>query len=225
MASLICKVGGSARRLAAAKICGVALPFPMAIPWHLGELDLLYKLSAAGRSSAHVCRNLHRLIHREGFTVPVEISFVETPVRKRRPIVKKVTVAYPVIYPSSWINYLLREQSYLLLGGVELCDVRQWQALLSDFWRLYRMYDPDHIMNFPNAPASTHTIPLYLHGDEGRGKYKLPIMVESFQPCISFKGIGFKNSSGPPACNRYMFIVSFGPDNLAGTICMYAYIT
>ena len=48
-----------------------------------------------------------------------------------------------------------------------------------------------------NTPPTTHTVPLYIHGDEGRGKYKLPVMVEAVQPCISFKGVSFKNSSGP----------------------------
>ena len=134
--------------------------------------------------------------------MPVNISFVETPVRKRRPLVKKVSVAYPVLYPSSWIDYLLREHSYLLLGGVDLCDVGQWQASLSEFWRQYKVYDQAHIMNSSDAPPASHTIPLYLHGDEGRGKYKLPIMVESFQPCVSFKGVGYKNSSGPSSCNK-----------------------
>ena len=58
--------------------------------------------------------------------------------------------------------------------------------------------DPQHGMNAAGAPPSTHTVPIYIHGDEGRGKYKLPIMVEAFQAAISFKGAGFKNSSGQP---------------------------
>ena len=52
-------------------------------------------------------------------------------------------------------------------------------------------------MNFGGPPKEA-TIPLYLHGDEGRGKCRLPLMVQCIQPCISFKGPGFKNSSGSP---------------------------
>ncbi|CAE7328664.1 unnamed protein product [Symbiodinium sp. CCMP2592] len=112
-----------------------------------GELDLLYKLSAAGRSCSNTCRNLHRLIHRENVTVPVNIDFVNTPVRKRRPVLKKVEVAYPVIYPSSWMKYLLQEHSYLVLGGFDIQDATGWQALLADFWQLHKAYDPGHIMS------------------------------------------------------------------------------
>ena len=157
---------------------------------------MLYKISAAGRAQSNVCRNLHRLIHREGLTLPVNIDLIQLPVRKRRPTVKKVMVWYPVIYPSTWIRFLLKEHSYLLLAGWSLEEVTSWQGCLDDFWQSYKRYDPDHIMNRADAPPSNCTVPLYVHGDEGRGKYKLPIMIEAFQPAISYKGKAFKNSSG-----------------------------
>ena len=176
------------------------MPFLLSLGYYLrvlsGELDLLYKLSATGRSSSNTCRNLHRLIHREGHTLPVEISFVDTPVRKRRPFVKKENVHYPVIFPSTWIEFLLKNQSYLLLGGHNLEDQRTWQEMLSQFWVMHIESNPTHVMSGPDAPPAKLTIPLYVHGDEGRGKYKLPIMVEGIQPCISFKGPDYKNSSG-----------------------------
>ena len=162
-----------------------------------GQLDMLYKISSTGQSKTNVCRNLHRLIHREGVTLPLEISLVQAPVRKRRPCVQKVMVWYPCIYPSTWMSYLLENQSYLVLGGVDIQEPSKWQGVLSDFWRQHLLYDTSHIMNEPGSPPPTHTVPLYLHGDEGRGKYKLPIMVEAIQPCLSWKGTAFENSSGP----------------------------
>eukprot|EP00439_Symbiodinium_sp_Y106_P055059 s324_g7.t1 len=116
-------------------------------------------------------------------------------------------VWYPCIYPSTWMSYLLKNQSYLVLGGVDIQEPSKWQGVLSDFWRLYLQYDNCHIMNEPGSPAQTHTIPLYLHGDEGRGKYKLPIMVEAIQPCLSWKGTAFKNSSGHTYTTRFLFTV------------------
>ena len=162
-----------------------------------GDLNILWKIAAAGRSPANVCRNLHRLIHREGMTIPVKIDMVQIPVRKRRPTVKKVMVWFPVIYPSTWVSFLLREHSDLLLGGRHLNQTSLWEDLLDNFWSRYKAYDAGHPMNGAMAPPAKRTIPLYLHGDEGRGKYKLPIMVEAFQPCISFRGTAYKNSSGP----------------------------
>ena len=145
-----------------------------------------------------MCRNLHRLIQREGLSVAVEISFVNTVVRKRRPLVKKVDVCYPVIYPSSWMKFLLQNHSYLILGGLELEKLQEWQAMLTEFWTLHKLYDHDgaHVMSGRDAAPAHLTVPLYIHGDDGRGKYKLPIMVEAIQPCISFRGDSYKNSSG-----------------------------
>ena len=110
---------------------------------------------------------------------------------------KKMMVWYPVIYPSTWVSFLMKEHSELLLGGIPLRQTCNWKGLLSEFWQKYRAYDPGHAMNDAGAPPSEQTVPLYLHGDEGRGKYKLPIMVEAFQACISYKGLAYKNSSGP----------------------------
>ncbi|CAE7471695.1 unnamed protein product, partial [Symbiodinium necroappetens] len=124
------------------------------------ELDLLYKLSAAGRSNSNVCRNLHRLIQREGLSVAVEISFVNTVVRKRRPLVKKVDVCYPVIYPSSWMKFLLQNHSYLILGGLELEKLQEWQAMLTEFWTLHKLYDHDgaHVMSGCDAAPAHLTV-------------------------------------------------------------------
>ncbi|CAE7276692.1 unnamed protein product [Symbiodinium sp. CCMP2592] len=119
-------------------------------------------------------------------TIPVELSFVEIPVRKRRPLVKKINVWYPVIYPSAWAAFLLKEYSFLVLGGVDLQEMQQWQQLLSDFWSEHKLYDPGHDMHAPMGPPPTHTVPIYIHGDEGRGKYKLPIMVEGHTYCTRF---------------------------------------
>ena len=141
-------------------------------------------------------------------TVPVRISSVQIPIRKRRPTVRKLMVWYPIIYPSSWIDFLLAKHSYLLLGGLDLkTQATQWQQLLSDFWIKYKAYDPLHVMNQPGSPPGYLTIPIYLHGDEGRGKYKLPVMVEAFQGCISYKGTSFKNSSGPLVLFSYPLIL------------------
>ena len=158
---------------------------------------MLYKIASAGRCPTNVCRNLHRLIHREGLTVPVKIDMVQVPIRKRRPTVRKLMVWYPVIYPSTWMSFLMKEHSDLLLGGIPLEKISKWEALLDGFWAKYKAYDAGHVMNGATAPPTNRTIPIFLHGDEGRGKYKLPIMVEAFQACISHKGAAYKNSCGP----------------------------
>lgn len=168
-------------------------------PFHtsLGQLDLLYKIAGAGRSQQNSCRNLHSLIHKVGLTLPLRIHTVEIPVRKKKPKLKKVWVHYPVILPTTWVSYLLKFHSRMILGGSKLENVDSWKRGLLSFWDTYLKTDPTHPMNFGGPPKEA-TIPLYLHGDEGRGKCRLPLMVQCIQPCISFKGPGFKNSSGSP---------------------------
>ncbi|OLP97347.1 Proteoglycan 4 [Symbiodinium microadriaticum] len=99
-----------------------------------------------------------------------------------------VGVFYPVICPSTWMSFLLKEQSYLILGGIDVKEPHKWQALLCDFWQKYLLMDKAHVMHKYKSEATLScTVPLYLHGDEGRGKYKLPVMVEAVQGVISWK--------------------------------------
>ena len=165
---------------------------PTLQPHGPGQLDLLYQIAAAGRSETNACRNLHSLIHKRGLTLPLKIHTVEVPVRKRKPKVRKTWVHYPVILPSTWAKYLLESHSFLLLGGHDI-NHGTWQRELAMFWETYLKTDP---MVKPGAPPPERTVPLYIHGDEGRGKYRLPIMIQAIQAVVSFKGPAFKNSSG-----------------------------
>lgn len=161
-----------------------------------GQLDLLYEIAAAGRSQNNACKNLHSLIHKRGLTLPLEIHTVEIPVRKRKPKVHKLWVHYPVILPTTWFNYLLEERSMLLLAGNALENEKSWKRDLGSFWSTYLKEDRMHPMALPGAPPKEFTIPIYIHGDEGRGKYRQPLMIQAWQPAISFKGPMYKNSSG-----------------------------
>ena len=178
--------------------------FVFFLKFPLGQLDLLYKISAAGRSQQNACRNLHSLIHRAGLTLPLRIHTVEIPVRRKKPKLQKLWVHYPVILPSTWISYLGKHHSKVLLGGCSLEDTPSWKRGLKSFWEKYLKTDSDHPMNFGGPPKET-TVPLYIHGDEGRGKNRLPIMTQCIQTVISFKGPGYKNSSGNLTCQFSKF--------------------
>lgn len=155
---------------------------------------MLYSIAAAGRSETNACRNLHSLIHKRGLTLPLKLHTVEIPVRKRKPKLRKVWVHYPVILPSTWAKYLLENRSILLLGGNDI-NGEGWKSALADFWHTYLKAE-NHPMVEVGAPPREKTVPLYFHGDEGRGKFQLPIMIQAIQPVISYKGPDFKNSSG-----------------------------
>ena len=155
----------------------------------------MHKIADSGRSQRNACRNLHSLIHKVGLTLPLRIHAVKIPIRRRKPKLQKQWVHYPVILPTTWVTYLLENHSPLLLAGHQIQAATQWTTEFSQFWDKYLQRDPSHPMNH-HGPPRGNTIPLYIHGDEGRGKFKLPIMVQCVQPVISWKGPLFKNSSG-----------------------------
>lgn len=66
-----------------------------------------------------------------------------------------------------------------VLGGHRLEDLPAIESMLSQFWSRYQYQDP------AVAPiVLTRTIPLFVHGDEGRGQVKRPLMVVSIQPIL-----------------------------------------
>ena len=170
----------------------------------------MQQIAKAGHSQHNACRNLHSLIHRKGITLPLRIHTVEIPIRKKKPKLLKEWVHYPVILPRTWFSYLLENHSKLILAGHNINNEKAWKGELTKFWDAYLPTDLVHPMHSGGPPRS-QTIPVYIHGDEGRGKKFLPLMVQCIQPAISFRGPDFKNSSGylDPICTP--FVVMYRP--------------
>ena len=74
-----------------------------------------------------------------------------------------------------------------LLQGHHISEVHRWQQDLKEFWDLYEHVDPTHA-TFTESLDRKCTLPYFLHGDEGRGRTKLPVMVMSFQGLFSHFG-------------------------------------
>ena len=69
------------------------------------------------------------------------------------------------------------------LGGNTLDTWEDAQAMLQTFWGRYKNIDPSLVPEHPSQ-----TVPFYIHGDEGRGLGKRPLLVISFQPTMSWTG-------------------------------------
>ncbi len=79
------------------------------------------------------------------------------------------------------------------LGGFRAdTDLSSAKQMLQEFWDRYCLADP----TVPKPTCPQRTFPMYIHGDEGRGLVKKPLMVISYQPCISWKGGDSTNSTG-----------------------------
>lgn len=73
-------------------------------------------------------------------------------------------IELPVILPSSWVHLLLSDYPWLLGGG----HGRDLHEQLASFWALYEHVQPGHEIYKKDRSTLKHTLPLLVHGDEGR---------------------------------------------------------
>ncbi|CAJ1416955.1 unnamed protein product [Effrenium voratum] len=143
-----------------------------------------------------------------GQMLDAKLKYVPIPIRSDRRTAKIQHVSYPTLPLSSWVECLFREEPRLLLGGCDLGD-EGFREVLGVFWQRYRGTDPG-LPLFAEDVDTSFCIPYMLHGDEGRGKVRRQVMVLSFQPMISFKGLSHLNTSGHSFTTRLVYTVIRG---------------
>lgn len=109
-----------------------------------------------------------------------------------------------MILPSSWLHLLISDYPWLLAGGDQL-DLHEQVA---SFWALYEHVQPGHDIFKKDPSTLKHTIPIILHGDEGRYLKKGNFMCCTIE-CILGNDPGSKKRkrgctcAGDPVLNRY----------------------
>ena len=148
-------------------------------------------------SRTNASRNLHRYIHKNGKTLPVPITTIPVRVREVSRGGAEAVVQHPVIGLADWMQYILTiGGGQFLLGGHATTD-SGYQDMFALFWKRFRVSDPEHPVYHQKTEAERClTIPMSFHGDEGRGLAKVPLLVESYQPVISWLGPNVVNSLG-----------------------------
>lgn len=99
---------------------------------------------------------------------------------------------WPVLLLSDWIRVTFEDAhygGYFLLGGHKLNRWEDAKQMLQTFWTRHSKVSGD-MPEFPEA-----TLPILIHGDEGRGQGKRPILVVGFQPVIPWAGEDVVNST------------------------------
>lgn len=120
------------------------------------------------------------------------MTSVTTPIRTR--VSRRFTTAqkpWPVLHLSKWIQTCFDTpefNGFFLLGGKTMNQLSEVESTFSRFWSHYKYIDG----NTPECPQ--RTVPIYLHGDEGRGLVKRPLLILSFQPIIGWGGEGHANT-------------------------------
>ena len=134
----------------------------------------------------------------EKLSLPVSISIIDVPIkdlhRKRSRI-----VGWPVLRLSDWARCALGRAGHMLLAGHSLEDEPAWRMELKTFWDRYSLIDGEHPL-FSSGIDTAATIPFMIHGDEGRGRNKLPLLTISFQGILSHYGSHRLNMSGFRSC-------------------------
>lgn len=146
---------------------------------------------AKSKKDPHACENLHNLIRNNGNQLPVKVSTVPCWIRTSRKRVHQVLTNYPVLRMVDWVKTIFSYGGHFFLGGKSLDDAGSFREDLTTFWRNYQVIDPS--LPFFAGPGRcesswANTIPIAVHGDEGRGKCKNPIMVTSVQPIMPLCG-------------------------------------
>ncbi|CAK9032791.1 unnamed protein product [Durusdinium trenchii] len=114
---------------------------------------------------------------------------------------------FPYVSLSDWLKYVVENDSLEQIVGVK--DLQDMQPLLTTFWSRFRFSHPHHKMYDPlESGAPQHhsmTIPIVMHGDEGRGRKKKQITILSWMGLLgrgSSRCSGSGSSGDPePVCS------------------------
>lgn len=161
------------------------------------ELSLL-----GSRKNANVgnsCRNLHRFVAKTGKRLDVKVQPVNIKIRKvTKAKVHEVNVDHPTLPLSAWMQTSFDLGGHFFLGGKNKTHFSDFSKILDGWWRAYKAVDPNlpFFDDFGEEYYRT-SFPIAIHGDEGRGRYKRPIMVIGYQPLITnFDGQSNLKGSG-----------------------------
>ena len=102
-----------------------------------------------------------------------------------------------VISLRSWCQFFINFNLWHVLCGLSSPNERRERAILTEFWRRFKLWKPDHelwgVVERRGIDLSK-TAPLVLHGDEGRGIKKGPFLVTSYHSYLG-KGTSQANES------------------------------
>ena len=160
------------------------------------ELEKLarYRRSKTGKTGKNAARDFDRYTRKNKKLFPVEITSTVLPIRKKKPnksgrrIIVERFVNYPIILLSSWMKQILLHCAQFFLGGFSLDQDREYGDMLEGFWDSYAASVEDHLVLARPRHERRRFIPVAIHGDEGRGLAKVPLLVISYQALIPHNG-------------------------------------
>ncbi|CAE7691396.1 unnamed protein product [Symbiodinium sp. CCMP2456] len=135
-----------------------------------GHTPALRELTSVSLTDAET--GVHRVFRKYGLAADLPL--------KRAVIGPGPLAAFPYLNFSDWVKYLVERRQLGQLCGTN--DIQQMNVLLSEFWRRYKLVEPDHELwafAAANEVDLKFCLPIYSHTDEGRTLKKKPIWILS----------------------------------------------
>ena len=157
---------------------------------------------------SNACKNLHRTVSKFSRILPVKITKINTVLRRSRKRKVEASIDYPVLRFSDWAELILDSGGHFFLGGKSLDHWQEFGRELEEFWSRFQVQHPDFGFFQDYTPSEwATTIPLCLHGDEGRGKSKNPVMVMAVQTVLPIRE-GRTNMCGLPGLKHLDSVIA-----------------
>ena len=118
----------------------------------------------------------------------------------------------PIILPSSWLKLLIAEYPFLLCGDAGDGSGANLGEQLEAFWTCFEYFQPGHVCFEKSKDQLRRTLPLALHGDEGRYLKKGNFMVCSVECMLGPDGTKKRSnqSKRPCACCADPVLTRYG---------------
>lgn len=134
-------------------------------------------------SENHSERDVNVVARRYHLTLPIQISTLpKTPGMR-------FSGDFKAIHLQDWCRFFTDHNVWHVLLGLHRPDPDRERAILSEFWRRFKIWKPNHgVWNYFDKYKTdlSRTCPLIAHGDEGRGRKRGPFLVVSYHSFLGF---------------------------------------
>ena len=92
-----------------------------------------------------------------------------------------------VLRLKTWMQFLVDKRLFHIVSGLTRPDEPRQEAILDQFWANYKISHPQHpvfALERQGRVCLCRCAPLLYHGDEGRGRRRIPFLITSFSPIL-----------------------------------------
>lgn len=128
-------------------------------------------------SQAHSESGGRKVVERLRLTIPIPLTTIPKTLGVR------YTGEFQALKLEHWCQFLVDKNCWHMVCGLVRPDPERERAILTEFWTRFRALHPDHGL-FATDRDWSRTVPLLLHGDEGRGRKKAPFLICSYHSVL-----------------------------------------